>query len=212
MKLSEIALYEEAAKDPVELSAVVDAFPKNAQKAVTALQRADRLTIGGLPWVDALAKMDSTVQKVAKREGDLTLEPMSAEVKGEWHDVEELEVDEMQEVYLGYNKRTKKFIVGYDCWIGQESAENAAEQAAIESIGKHGDEKEIRKLSDEIFKAVPSMVGLDFEVSMDPKGKITYEGPAHIPCTGGFYSFKGAGGTYKQFYKTNDDIIDIRLD
>jgi len=220
MKLSQIK--EATSQNSKEFFDIIEFFPNKAQQAVTATHMNGQLVIAGKPVHELISDMEDAVKQFVKSEYSNTLEEMYFHGEIEVDDdgenngsieVEcsaELEIDEMQEVYLGYSKKSNFFVMGFDVWTSHDDINEAIEKALTENEvpEEYRDELSMALLND-----APTMVGLSFDVEVSKDGNIKVLGQQYIPFKGGFYGGgKSRGVSLFKRIKNDQDVINIRLD
>jgi hypothetical protein len=127
---------------------------------------------------------------------------------GSSNDVE-LEVDEMQEVYLGYDKKQDKLYIGYDVWLNDESVEREFDKSFEDITGDRfdADNDEHSKIFRDWrnSKDYPGFSGFLFELS-SKDGK-TFKADLIQDSSGGFYKGIYGGHEFKRL-----GLVDLRLD
>ena len=231
--LKELLSLQESPDVPVELKDIIKAFPQNHGKAIAKLWGTRRLVWHGMRFFDhdelgeAYKKAEDAVEEYMAAEDvkvDLSLELDAAKLVYdneedsdapghatiEWE--AEVDFNDCQEVYLGYDPKKDKLYIGFDAWGNSDAEEafnDAFEDAFEEATGTKFDDdnEEHQELHQEIWDQYVKMgfFGLIFEIT-DMHGDFSAE-EAMAPMNGGFYR-----GTYKTFKRNHPNVIDLRLD
>ena len=201
--------------DNKDLKDIVKYFPSTTQKVVNALVKSDRLTYNGTSVMDDLyQKLENTAsERAQKANATINIDIPSEDfpnLKGTdtvefYIDEVELEVSDLEEVYLGYDASNDTFTMGFDAWFDEE--------AFWEKINKVADKKRIDSSSDE-FHAYCDKIWKHLKRTLN--GHVL----VNIKFSGNSVVVKrvdaGVGLFYKSAYKRlkaeNSDMIDIRLD
>ena len=209
---------EKAPDGPVDLKDVAKYFPKNAQKAVNNLNRNDRLAYAGKSVFDELY---SDIEDAAKRKigRDQTTE-MSVDFEGtlkdkKGNDVEayietvEVEVGDMQEVYLGYHPQSDVFVMGFDAWINEEDFWEELEKQ-FKTQGVNTDSEDFDEACNGIWNKVKAtmMCSIMVQLEISDSGKV--KATKVDDFFGGWYSRKFGG--HMQVKDIYPGILDVRLD
>lgn len=212
------------AEAPVELKAVIDAFPKHHEKALRQLWGGKRLVWHGMPFFadgelgDAYVKAEEAAHEFLKNEEgpevDFTYDiegPIDSDEDFDSIDVRynaTITPRDTQECYLGYDPKRDVLYIGFDAWT---------------------DDDEFNEAWDKAFKRA---TGEDFDIDNDQHSKIfhdawkkyqderygfwglVYEVDRHFNCeealppmVGGFYK-----GTFQLFKRQHSTVVDLRLD
>lgn len=212
------------AEVPVELSAIVQAFPKHHEKAFQKLWGGKRIVWHGKRFFDdgdlgpAYKEAEKAAEEYIKNgyNTDANLD-ISGEVDGEeYHDTVIWDVqfsdDEKQECYLGYDPKRDTLFIGFDAWADEGEFNDAFDKAFEEMTGEeyNMENDEHQKIFNEAWEEYKTagygFWGLIFEISIDANGEMTAE-EALSPMLGGFYK-----GMFKLFKQQNPNVIDLRLD
>jgi hypothetical protein len=213
-------LYEASA--PVELKAVIDAFPKHHPAALAKLWGGKRLVWHGERFFDddelgpAYIKAEAAAEEYC-RDGyntdanmDLHGEVDGEEVNGSMTWDVQFD-DEKQECYLGYDPKKDKLYIGFDAWASDEDFNEAFEKEFKDMIGDDHDmdNDEHNKIYTEAWNEYQhggfGFWGLVFEISHNGS---SYEAEEALPpMQGGFYR-----GSYKLFKQQHPSVVDLRLD
>lgn len=209
---------------PVELKAIVDAFPKHHGKAFQKLWGGNRLMWHGMPFFannelgDAYVKAEEAAEAfIADGYNTDARIDISGEVDGndEHGDVSwdvEFEAENKQECYLGYDPTRDALYIGFDAWSNEDEFHTAFDEAFQETWGVpyDSDNEEHAAIFSEAWAEYKEMKlgfwGLIFEITVDGNNEMTAE-EALPPMTGGFYS-----GTFKLFKQNHPNVINLRLD
>lgn len=216
MKLTDIVVLEAAplGDDPVELKDVMEYFPSQYRKAMKAFAKNGRLRFGG----DVLFATDGDngpalldAIKVAKR--FLKDEPFELEIDfntentdlsephgGDRHPGFTLEAyaGESECVWVGYDVKADKLLLGFDAWINEDVFNDAWDEEFEQAFGEDFDmdnedhEKVFAKAWKE-FSNKQSMFGAVVEVNSGMHASME-----DMPSEGGFYR-----GSFKNMDKTN---------
>lgn len=205
---------------PVELKAVIDAFPKQHGKALQKLWGGRRLVWHGMKFFDDNELGEAYVKAEGAAEAyinDGYNTDVNMDIQGPDGDVESLSFDaefgdqeggERQECYLGYDPKTDKLYIGFDAWTGEENFNEAFDKAFEEAHGTDHDPDDeehaavFKEAWDEYQSEGYGFWGIVFEIDRD----FTAE-EALPPMPGGFYK-----GTYKLFKQQHPNVVDLRLD
>ena len=201
---------------PLELKDVIEHFPGKYAKVMKVLWGTHRLVYKGQPFFTGKeSTMEHTsadigpayrgVMKAAEKELKKMTVPIDVLVPGT-DETEELDfkfTDDCQECYLGYDPKTDKLWVGYDCWVDYEGTWNKWSEQFDD------DDKKIEKGLDKSWKELNShgMMGALFELT-STDGK-QYKAEEYD----GNFEFRGF---YNGIYRTSDfkrlKLVDLRLD
>lgn len=210
---------------PVELKAIVDAFPKHHGKAFQKLWGGQRLVWHGMPFFgdgemgDAYVKAEDAAKAFIAdgydTEASLDIEG-DVDGEGEQQDTVSWEVQfdpsNMQECYLGYDPTRDALYIGFDAWSDEQEFHDSFDEVFSRIFGEPYDgENDTHSM---IFNEAWSQYkeeklgfwGLIFEVTIDGNNEMTAE-EALPPMAGGFY-----GATYALFKRQHAAVIDLRLD
>lgn len=202
-------------RDTKDLKDIVKYFPNNTQKAVDAVN--SRLTYNGEKiFGDFYSKIDKAASKALVGEkfelnlGNLvngrfpTKKGGTAELDVEYVEVE---IEEGQEVYLGYVPNRDYFVMGFDSFLNEDDFWQALQKEAnkqkIDTESQQYD-----KMCSKIWKYLNNSMGMNITFEIKIKGsKIDV---FHIVTQED--TFYGKKGNYKQLKTLYPGIIDIRLD
>lgn len=160
MKLTDIVVLEAAplSDDPVEIKDVVENFPSQYRKAIKAFQNNGRLRFGGDQVWTADGEYGQAINdaiKVATRL--LKNEPIDVEVdfnvggtelstSGDPSFTFDADVEEVREVWMGYDVKSDQLLIGFDVWIGDnefnDEWDEKFEQAFEEDFDMDNEEHE----------------------------------------------------------------------
>lgn len=202
-----------AADGPVEVADIVAGRSKSiAEKYIRALWGKPRLVYNGKPFFGDGATVYDDINKALKAtlngyEVEKRIEFDAPRINGRVFNELDIttQVDDFQEVYLGFSPKTKSLFVGVDCWIdGEEDFNNAFEKSFKANIGVALDEDDEQhaKVADNAWKAFKSsgMVSILFSVV---DGGLEEE----FVEDGSFYS-----SVFKSRIFKNYDLVNLRLD
>lgn len=218
------------AEVPVELKAIIDAFPKHHKQALDKLWGGKRLVWHGKRFFDdgGLGLAYEEAEKAAEEyindgyNTDVNIE-LDAHDLAEQHDGSghatlrfdaefgDLHGGSRQECYLGYDPKKDKLYIGFDAWTDEENFNNDFDKAFEEAAGVEydGDDHEHHKVFEQAWEEYKNenygFWGLIFEIT-DHRGQYSAE-EAMPPMSGGFYR-----GTYRTFKSTHPNVVDLRLD
>jgi hypothetical protein len=208
MKLTDI-IQEEAPTGPIEISDVAEFFPNTFDKAVKALYKQDRLTFGGKKLTqDTISRLE----QLAKDHVDGQTFPMTLDVDGHHGGKDEdfmididTAIDDANPVYVGYDKRTDKMLVGLDAWLDGEDEFNDAFEEEFEKT--HGedydhDNQEHQAIYNAAWKDFLKQQFVGCIVEIDGEGNVDARGEA---MEGGFYN-------NQEELLRGSNVVDLRLD
>ena len=206
-----LAEAEEATARSFELEEIVKTFKNknDIEKHLNKLWGSKHLTFRGQPffsgndWGPVYKGCDKAGQKALKADDSIQT---NLELENESREAY-LDVDSMQEVYLGYSVTNDMLYIGFDMWMRDEGFEQPFEDMYEDAFGEPFDDS-----SDEMnarwkkFKdANPAFYGGLVELS-SKDGK-RFEADVLVTEPGGFY--KGVHDS--QIFKSMK-LIDLRLD
>ena len=221
MKLIEIVVQEAEAPTTgdkkYELKDVMEFFPNTFQKAMKTLCKAGRLTWNGDlvftksgdygPALDkAVAAATSFMEdqnNTVEISFDIDGSVGGIDNGGDYHG--EYSLDENQEVYVGYNTKSDKIIVGFDVWLYEEVFNQEFDKQFKKIFGMNFDndnsdhEKIFNGVHDEWKKA--AFQGVQVEVTSTGACELD------IANEGGFYK-----GIFRNKSFSRKYIADFRLD
>jgi hypothetical protein len=202
-------LFEETGS--YEIKDLIDNFPSKHGKALQKMwgKSGALLYKGQSLFQDGdLGPAYNGAMKAAEKYDGKELE-VQIHFKGE-SDSADIEVDGMQECYLGYDRKRDVLYIGYDAWLSDESIEKAFdtvyEYATGERFDADNDEhhEEFRKWKS--GKEYPGFTGLLFELSTTDGKRFDAELMEDAP--GGFY--QGIYNKSPEFKRLG--LVDLRLD
>lgn len=183
-----LELLEEAGS--YEIKDLVKNFPSKHGKALQKMWgKSGKLLYKGQPLFDGAslgAAYEGAMEAAEKINGEAIR--ISVYFEGESDEVD-IEIDEMQECYLGYDKKQDKLFIGYDVWMNDESIEQAFDEVYKQATGERFDAD--KKDHEESYRAwktggdYPGFTGLLFELSS--KDGRTFEADLVQDSPGGFY-------------------------
>ena len=217
------------AEVPVELKAIIDAFPHQHGKAIAKLWGGKRIVWHGKRFfedgdlgaaykgaeqaaeeyindgynTDVNMEIDASAVPDITEAGDIDFRfdaEFGKQHGGDW-----------QECYLGYDPKKDKLYIGFDAWTDEENFNNDFDSAFKEATGLEFDmddpehSKVFHKAWEDYKNDGYSFWGLIFEIT-DNHGEFSAE-EAMTPMTHGFYK-----GTYKLFKQQHPNVVDLRLD
>ena len=217
MKLSDIVIKEEAPEGdkPIDLNDLLEFFPNTYKKAVSTLAKSGRLTWGGKKvftkdgdYGPALEQAVADAESFLKDEKiEITLELDGAVADLDEHSdfTGEYELDEHQEVYVGFATRGEKLMIGFDVWLDEDNFNQDFDKEFETAFGEDYDgdnpdhEKIFNHTRDQFLKQ--SFVGVLVGVDQDGNCDIEHSAP------GGFYK-----GIYNDSIFKRLNAVDFRLD
>lgn len=209
MKLTDIVIQEEAPTGPVDIKDVAQYFPNTFDKAVKTLFKQGRLTFGGkklshdtISHLEDLAVDHTKGQKI----------PLALDVEGHHGGKDEdfsldfeAEIDDANPVYVGFDKRSGKMLVGLDAWLDGETNFNDDFEKEFEKT--HGedydhDNEEHRAIYDKAWKDMLKQQFIGVAVEVDEHGNVDAHGES---MEGGFYQ-------NQDDLLRGSNVVDLRLD
>lgn len=203
-------LLEEAGS--YEIKDLVQNFPSTHGKALQKMWgKSGALLFKGQPLFkdDDLGPAYEGAMKAAEQYDGTDVE-VQVYYEGDSDSVD-IQVDGMQECYLGYDKKHDKLYIGYDVWLNDESIESAFDYIFKSATGErfdadnddHNEEYRVWKSS----KDYPGFMGFLFELS-SKDGKRFNADLIHSEV-GGFYKgiYNSKSGEFKRL-----GLTDLRLD
>lgn len=124
---------------PVEIHDLVKNFPTTHKKALQKLWGGKRLVYKGKTLFDhddhgpAYRGAIKAAEKAKKRGLSLSFRFRDAETE------KEVDISEMQEVYLGYDESQDKLYIGFDAWLDDQAIEEVFDDLYRESEGEEFD-------------------------------------------------------------------------
>lgn len=208
MKLTDIVIQEEAPTGPVEIKDVAKFFPNTFDKAVKSLFKQGRLTFGGkkldehsIGHLDDLGVEHAMAQQV----------PVHVEVQGHHGGYDEdtdvnydSDVTDTNPVYVGYDKRGDKMIVGIDAWLDDNGFDDEFEKEFEQTYGEdyNNDNPDHHQIYEKAWKDLQDQMFVGLAVEVRPDGTVDAYGE---PMAGGFYKNKD-----ELLHGAN--VVDLRLD
>ena len=195
---------------PVEIHDLVKNFPNTHKKALEKLWGGKRLVFKGKTLFDhgdfgpAYRGAIKAAEKMQKRGLELNFHFRGADASTD------VEISEMQEVYLGYDEAQDKLFIGFDAWLDDEAIEKVFDDLYQEAEGEEFDvdsnePKFVDAWREFKNKEGSGFWGLLFELESSDGANFTAD-PVHDE----------AGGFYRGIYRTPSfkqlKLIDLRLD
>lgn len=229
LKLQDPTLALLEAETSVELKAVVDAFPKHHEKALSKLWGGKRLVWHGLRFFEDgdLGEAYIKAEEAAKEyidngyNADVNMSVDASSIVPEGEDDEdrsdgdvdfsfdaEFKSDEVQECYLGYDPKRDCLYIGFDAWTSEENFNDAWDKAFEDTTGEvyDSDNEEHAAVFHEAWEEYKSegygFWGLVFEIDKHFNCE-----EALPPMQGGFYK-----GTFELFKQNHPNVVHLRLD
>lgn len=215
MKLTDIIVQEEAPAGPIELSDLTKYFPNTYRKAIQTLIKSDRLVFNGEKlfkkdgdYGPALDQASANAEALLKDE-DNTID-FRVEMDGSVADIDDggefsadYPIDDAEEVYIGYDPRRKKLIVGFDAWLDEDIFNQDWDEQFERIFGEEFDydNPKHEAIFDDAWEKFKKGAFMGLVVEVDEDGNATFE---DMPYEGGFY--KGAYPSLKS------RLVDLRLD
>ena len=221
------------AEAPVELKAVIDAFPKHHEKALSKLWGGKRLVWHGMRFFsdgelgEAYTKAEEAAEQyiadgyntnveMTVDTSDFTPADAGDEDDDDDNDISDIEVqwdvefkeDDKQECYLGYDPKRDVLYIGFDAWSSEDDFNEAWDKAFEDATGEEydGDNEEHQKLYDWAWEEYKSEGYGFWGLVFEIDRDFNCE-EALPPMAGGFYK-----GTYKLFKNNHPNVVDLRLD
>lgn len=198
------------ADGPIEIGDIVHNFPRTHKAALQKLWGGRRLVYKGKTLFDgdglgtAYRGAMKAAEKVKTR-GIVT--PLRYESQEEEIEVE---IGDMQEVYLGYSEAEDKLYIGYDVWLEDESLEKAFDKLYLAETGEEfdpdSDDPKFEKAWREFKKEDGNTFwGMLFE--LESSDGATFTADCIQEEAGGFYK-----GIFKNPQFKGLKLVDLRLD
>jgi hypothetical protein len=195
---------------PVEIHDLVKNFPTTHKKALQKLWGGKRLVYKGKTLFDhddfgpAYRGAIKAAEKVSKRGLHLSFSFRDAVIE------KDVDISEMQEVYLGYDESEDKLYIGFDAWLDDQAIEEAFDDLYRKSEGEEFDVdsnepkfvdawREFRNKEGKSLRGL--LFGLDSTDGEHFTADLVYD------KVGGFYR-----GIYRSPFFKSMKLIDLRLD
>jgi hypothetical protein len=195
---------------PIEIHDLVKNFPNTHKKALEKLWGGKHLVFKGKTLFDhddfgpAYRSAIKAAEKTQKRDLELKFRFRGADASTD------VEISEMQEVYLGYDEAQDKLFIGFDAWLDDEAIEKVFDDLYQEAEGEKFDvdsnePKFVDAWREFMNKEGSGFWGLLFELESSDGANFTAD-----------LVHDKAGGFYRGIYRTPSfkqlKLIDLRLD
>lgn len=216
MHLLEASLANTKETGPLEVADIIKNFPNRHKKFLSKVWGGPRLVYHGMPFFDEIYdKVDAALQKAMERvEVDISIPlderfVLAINPKSQWFEFEySCRVDDMQEVYMGYDPQADTLYVGVDGWINEEDFNEEWDKQFKRNMREDFelDEPTHRKLFDVAFKKYQKLgfQGVLFKLTLSGKN---FKATEVMSNGNGFYQ-----GTYKSGEFKSLGLVDLRLD
>lgn len=224
MKLKEIVVLEAATPEPtgtgpLELRALAQYYAKRPDELKKKLAQhwgKERLVYHGMKFFagndmgEAYQKADDAVEAWTKDDTNTVQMNFEAD-SGSKLDFDfeyEAHIDDVQEVYLGYQPHEDALYLGVDAWLSEDDFNEAwdKEFERANDIEFDHEDEEHAKVFDNVWKQYTSMHGYGILFKLHVAGEKFEANPVE-EAQGGFY-----GGIYRSQALKRHSLIDIRLD
>lgn len=205
-----------APSGPIEVKDVAKYFPKNAQKAVRTLVEKDRLVYDGKDIMGELydAILSAAKSAIDEDNGGIVMANFSHKWeddngKKQEFDIDEVpvEIDDVQDVYLGYYPKGDIFVMGFDAWFNEEDFwEEVEKEAKKQGVNRNDQWDEV---CSKLWKQVRDNRGQ--HVRVEVKVKNGRADAQDVESDNGIWYSSRSGG-YGSMQRTYPGILDIRLD
>lgn len=213
---AKLALLESADAAPIEVADVIKNFPSQHKKALQKLWGGPRLVYHGMKFFDEIYdQIDDVLTKAMETvEVDISI-PLDERFvhainpKSQWLDFEySCRVDDMQEVYMGYDPKSDSLYVGIDGWINEEDFNEEWDKQFKRTMREdfEHDEPAHNKLFADAYKKYQKLGFQGVLFKLNKRGR-SFKASEVMSNDKGFYQ-----GTYKSPDFKELGLVDLRLD